>query len=110
LKKNVIYDVVNLRFDQLQKYNNLSIFQYLNVEKSIRISLSDAFRDVPILNVVGPPISLNDLLPEYVDYFSSESKTVEYNIHTSYNGDSSYFSNASEVISDLNSYISEGNF
>lgn len=107
LKKNVIYDAANLRIDQLQNYNQQSIFQYLEVGKSIMTGLSDIFADLQILNVVGPPISLNVLLPDYVEHFSPLSEIVSYDIRTLYNNDDCYFSNESEAVSDVSLFISK---
>jgi nucleoside-diphosphate-sugar epimerase len=81
LKKNLIFDLINNRQDQLSNYSSESIFQYIHIDEAIKLGVEESLEQYEILNVVTPPIKVSDIvgLP-----MSSEPKSVRYNVMTKY--------------------------
>ena len=106
LKKNVIFDAINQRTEYLKGYNPKSEFQYTSIGSALSISLMDRVRDLTILNVVGSPISLEEMLPSHAKYFSNSTDLVKYNVQTLFNFDNHYFLERNQLLSELQAFFS----
>ena len=106
LKKNVIYDAINLRTSYLKTSNPESRFQYMSIKTALEISLDERFKDTELVNIVGEPMTLAELLPEYSHYFSNQAKLVNYDVHTIKNFDKNYFVGKNQLLSEIQTYIS----
>jgi nucleoside-diphosphate-sugar epimerase len=105
MKKNVIFDALHNSFDQLRNYSPFSTHQYLSVSKSIQIALDQKFQNTTIVNVVGPPIKLEDLLPQCRPYFNADRPKISYDIRTQHNNNENYFSRSEDVIADVQKFL-----
>lgn len=104
LKKNLIYDALNNRFEQLKKYHPESTYQYMSVETSIHLSLSDSLANVKIVNVVGEPITAKQLLGGRENYLSFDAARVSYNVKSNHGSNGPYFMSAESVLESVNEY------
>jgi nucleoside-diphosphate-sugar epimerase len=103
LKKNLIFDAINNRTDQIEKYNLNSKFQFFNLQ-----NLESLFKDVlenkiSIINAVSEPISTKEILDSIGFDFSKinfSENIVNYNIKTSHKH-SGYIATKNEILSDL---------
>lgn len=101
LRKNLIFDLVNSRHDQLSNYSPDSIFQYIHIEEAIKLSLNPSFALCEILNVVTPPVQVS----EFADLpMNSELERFEYNVLTKFDP-RNYFFERSEVIKSIQNFI-----
>jgi nucleoside-diphosphate-sugar epimerase len=102
LKKNILFDLHNLRYEELIKYNAESLFQYLSVERSIRYLLES---NEPLVNVVGPPLRVKDMAANR-DFFSDTAPLIEYNV-SSVHLEGGYLIDRESAILDIESFLGE---
>lgn len=104
LKKNLIFDLIHRREDQLLKYNPNSRFQYLSLDSSVRLSLSTLLDGHRIVNIVGEPISAGSIAGKYRNLLSSSAPEVHYDVKTEFHSEP-YFQRANEILRDINNFI-----
>jgi nucleoside-diphosphate-sugar epimerase len=104
LKKNLIYDALNNRFEQLRKYHPESTYQYMSVENSINLSVSDSLADFKIVNIVGEPVAAKRLLAGRENYLSFDAERVSYNVKSNHGFNGPYFLSAESVLESVNEY------
>jgi hypothetical protein len=105
LKKNLIYDALHNRFEQLRKYHPESTYQYMPVETSINLSLSRRLADVKIVNIVGEPTAAKRLLDGRQNYLSFDAERVSYDVRSNHGLNGPYFMSAESVLKSVNEYF-----
>ncbi len=103
LKKNLIFDLVNKREDQILKYSNKSTFQFIEVCKAISISMSAEYKNRFVLNVVPPPLKVSSF-SDFND--ANGSKVFEYNVRTKH-APSGYFLDSKQALEEIKDFMRE---
>ena len=103
LKKNLIFDLINNRQDQLSNYSSESIFQYIHIDEAIKLGVEESLEQHEILNVVTPPIKVSDIVSLPMNY---EPKSVSYNVMTKHHS-KNYFLEKTDVIDAIQSFVSK---
>jgi nucleoside-diphosphate-sugar epimerase len=104
LKKNLIYDALNNRFELLRNYHPESTYQYLSVENSINLSLSDRLADVKIVNIIGQPITAQRLLGGRANFLSFDAERVNYDVRSNHGLNGPYFLSAESILESVNEF------
>ncbi len=103
LKKNIIFDLVHNRQDQLLKYNPKSVFQYIHIDDGIKLATDTVLEEHNIVNIATSPIAVSDIINLPIN---GELEAVEYNVMTKYHPQK-YFVHGDTVIQSIKKYVSE---
>ena len=103
LKKNIIFDLVHSRQDQLLKYSPKSVFQYIHINDGINLATDTVLEEHNILNVVTSPIAVSNIIDLPTN---GEIESVIYNVTTKHHPQR-YFFQGDEVIQSIKKYVSE---
>ena len=106
LKKNLIYDAINNRIDQIEKYNLNSNFQFFDLRHLETLFKEVVDRNISFINAVSEPISTKEIL-ETVDFDFSKinfsDNKINYDIKTMHR-DSGYLTSKQDVLNDLKKF------
>jgi nucleoside-diphosphate-sugar epimerase len=105
LRKNLIFDALNNRIGQLGQYHPESRYQYLSIDTSIKLSLSERLTDIATVNIVGEPIAAKRLVNQKAVYLSTDVEKVNYDIKSNHSFNDPYFCSAESVLESLNEYL-----
>ncbi len=79
LRKNLLFDLINNRFDQIDNYSPNSTFQYMNIDQAIEFSLSREYSRHKIMNVVSEPVKVSEITELAKN---QTAKEVNYDVRT----------------------------
>lgn len=109
LKKNLIFDGINKRLDQIENYNLESTFQFFNLNHIELLIEEIILKKIPIINAVSEPITTKEIL-NTIDLDFSElnfsSNKVSYNIKTLYRK-TGYLYNKKEILQNLRNFFND---
>lgn len=80
LRKNLVYDLMNNRIDQLKKTNRNSTFQFMNLDNLGSIIETVLAYDTPILNIVSEPVTAGDVAKVFGYELGISAPVVAYNV------------------------------
>ena len=104
LKKNIVFDLIHNRQEQLKAYNPESTFQMMSIGKTIQISLDIESFPHRILNVVSEPIAVKDFT-DHENWGVMKGPQTEYRVK-SIHSNSGYFQTKHESIWELKQFLS----
>lgn len=103
MKKNLLFDLINNREDQIKTYNPLSEFQFINLIRLTSFVNMVIEDNIPLLNLNSVPIRVADLCQLFrrnKDLLSQENPHVKYDVKTQYTM-SGYWFTQEEIFNDL---------
>ncbi len=105
LRKNLIFDLINKKFDQLYTVNGKSTFQYFNMELLGHIVREVISREIELLNVASEPISANEVASIFGIELSENGQEKHYDMRTIYadlmQGSSGYLFSKATVLQQI---------
>lgn len=109
LRKNLIYDLMHKRFDQLQNVNPKSEFQYFDVTQTWSVIEKCIESDIRILNVATEPIRAEEIAQLFNVELHGNSSPIYYDFRTKHDrlfgGKSGYLRNSTEILSAIEKLV-----
>lgn len=106
LKKNLIYDAINNRIDQIEKYNLYSKFQFFDLRHLETLFKEVIDKNISFINAVSEPISTKEILETIdLDYskINFSNNIINYNIKTLHR-DTGYLASKQDILKDLKKF------
>lgn len=105
LRKNLIFDLINNRKEQLMSVNPRSRYQFFNLEQLGNILDFSIESDIKILNVATEPVYANEIAEIFEQEFFGETLPVSYNMKTNFSaqfgGSNDYLFSKANIINDI---------
>jgi hypothetical protein len=109
LRKNLIYDLMHKRLDQLQNVSPKSEFQYFDVTQTWSVIEKCIESDIRILNVATEPISAEKIAQLFNVELRGDSSPVYYDVRTKHDklfgGESGYIRNSTEILAAIKKLV-----
>tara|TARA_X000000950_G_scaffold36548_1_gene39052 strand:- start:9085 stop:9819 length:735 start_codon:yes stop_codon:yes gene_type:complete len=107
IKKNLIFDILNKRYDQIQNYNLNSTFQFFYLTEIENLFKEVLLNEIKTINAVSEPISVREIL-DVLDFdyrkLSFSNKIFNYNIKTIHRN-SGYLDSKKSILKKLSQFI-----
>lgn len=84
LRKNLIYDLLNNRAEQLGSYSSDSEFQYMNLDHLYTLIQRFLDSDVNCVNICSEPVKAGDIAALFNQTLNREKSPIFYNVKTEY--------------------------
>jgi len=86
LKKNLIFDLINKRWDQVSKVHKESKFQFYDIESIWRTIEICAENSIPLLNVATEPVAAQEIANIFEVKLTGTQGKIEYQTKSKYFG------------------------
>jgi nucleoside-diphosphate-sugar epimerase len=102
LKKNLIFDLINKRWDHVSKVHKESKFQFYDIESIWRTIDICAENNIPLLNVATEPVSAQEIANIFGVELTGTQGKIEYRMKSKYfgvfNGRGGFLQSKEEVL------------
>ena len=109
LRKNLVFDLMHMRSDQLLQYNGKSTFQYFNTERLWSVIETVIESDISLLNVSSEPVSAGEIAAIFGVRLNETSGEKHYDmktIHSEVFGSSSdYLFSKSQILHEIENLL-----
>jgi nucleoside-diphosphate-sugar epimerase len=105
LRKNLIYDLLNSRFELVKKHNPESTFQFFNLNKIYEIILFALNDQIRVLNVAAEPVSVTDIVRLFGELELEGEEVINYNVKSKFAPNADYFYSKEQTLREIGELI-----
>jgi nucleoside-diphosphate-sugar epimerase len=109
LRKNLIFDLMTGKKENLQSVHRDSRFQFFNMAEIWKVTEICLNSNIPILNVASEPISAQEIASLFGEVLGTSAPKVNYDMRSiydkQYNGGDGYLYSSEKIISEIRTLV-----